>query len=83
MNPEKLYDTVLSALLQHLVRHFFQQNISRCAGMLFENWDIVESSFQASARRISPDKFDPFLQAYTHIAGFNSRLVNFSRPILI
>jgi len=50
-----------------------QAEFSRCVGLMFENWDVVESSFKAAAPRISPDKFAPILEASNHLAAFQSR----------
>jgi hypothetical protein len=43
------------------------------AQILSENWDLVECSLRAAAKRISPEKFDPVLEAAAAIREFPAR----------
>jgi hypothetical protein len=43
------------------------------AQILSENWDLVECSLRAAAKRISPEKFDPVLEAAAAIRKFPAR----------
>ncbi len=47
--------------------------MSRLAQILFENWDLVESSLRAAAKRISPEKFFPVLEAAARLREFSAR----------
>jgi hypothetical protein len=47
--------------------------LRRMAQILSENWDLVECSLRAAAKRISPEKFDPVLEAAAAIREFPAR----------
>ena len=47
--------------------------VFRLAQILAENWDLVESSLRAAAKRITPERFDPVLEAARRIREFQTR----------